>query len=305
MQKAILTGMFIFLSVLGHSKTIEVQGHRGTRGLKPENTLPSFASAIEAGVDALELDVLMTIDGSFVIHHNFFTNNKLCIHRDGKPLTKEALVSSLSVPEIKKLDCGTKVNPEFPKQQPVIGAEIPTLQELFYMIQNSTHPHAKNVRLNIEIKRDPRNPALTVSAPFLAKKLVEYVNKHGFASRVYYSSFDPEVLIEVRKCDPRAEMGFIFAQESLAAVNADNPKAALEMVMKLARRLNIKVLSPEHELVKDKQLVKKLQQAGFRVIPWTVNEHKRWHELVEMGVDGIISDYPHDLIQFLQNRKLR
>lgn len=281
--------------------SLEVQGHRGYRALRPENTLPSFSLAIEAEADVLEFDVLVTADDELVIHHDFFVNKDLCRYLDGSPITDSVLIRSLTLAEIKKLDGGAKVHPEFPSQELIAGTQIPTVQEFFEFIRNFSHPHAKKVRLNLEIKRDPRCPDWTMPPLKLAAKIMDQVRKNGFADRIYYSSFDPEVLSAIRKVDSNARVGFIFSSDSLEAVRQMKPNAEMDFLITMASYLKAEILSPDHALLTSKEEVLSLQKRGFKVIPWTVNDSKRWKELVEMGVDGIISDDPRSLIQFLKS----
>jgi glycerophosphoryl diester phosphodiesterase len=285
---------------MAHSYAFEVQGHRGSRAVRPENTIPGFSAAIEAGANVLEFDVLVTADDELIIHHDFFVNKDLCSYLDGTSLQDSHPIRSLTLSEIKKLDGGAKINPEFPTQIQVPGTQIPTLQELFEFLQNSSHPNAKTVRLNLEIKRDPRYPEWTLSPSELAKKIVKQVKVNGFTDRIYYSSFDPEVLLAIRKEDPNATVGFIFSADSLQVARLLRPDADRDFLVKIASYLQAKVLSPEHSLLSSKQDVIALQKQGFRVIPWTVNDPARWKELIEMGVDGIISDDPKGLIDFCQ-----
>ncbi len=282
--------MLIGMNSDAHS--IEVQGHRGARGLYPENTLPAFKSAIEAGTNTLELDLHITQDGEVIIHHDYFIQ---------EGFDAQSLIRCLELAELKKVDCGSKTNPNFPRQQSVPGAQIPTLDELFALINHSSHPNAKTVRLNLEIKRDPRYPELTINAHELATKIVSKVQQAGFSKRVYYSSFDPDVLSEIHELDPEAELGFIFSADSLAIAKKLSPENPMGLMIHLAKSFNTKVLSPEHVLLTDAKIVQAMHQAGFRVVPWTVNDSEDWSKYIEMGVDGIITDYPQDLLHFLNN----
>ncbi len=280
----------LFISSYGVS--MEIQGHRGSRGTLPENTLPGFMAAIEAGVDALELDLLTTSDGMVVIHHNFAVNGALCQYLNGNAVDSESLILATSLQDLKKLDCGSKKNSRFPSQIPIPGTQVPTLLELLDLITSSPHPNAKKVRLNLEIKRDPSAPDKTISPSAMAQKVVSLVRDHGFVDRVYYSSFDPESLMSIRKLDPTARLGFIFGEEILSQLG-------LEKVIAIATSLHVEILSPEHTLIKDKNDLERLQKE-FKVIVWTVNEESRWRELIEMNVDGIITDYPESLLNFVE-----
>ncbi|MES2121911.1 MAG: glycerophosphodiester phosphodiesterase family protein [Chlamydiota bacterium] len=289
-----------FFSLGCHAAQIEVQGHRGSRGTMPENSLPSFGAAIEAGADVLELDLLVSKDGVIFIHHNFFSTPELCVYRDGTPLTESTLISNWTLEEIKNLDCGSKQNPQFPEQRTVPGAEIPTLQELFEWIQNSSLQGAKTIRLNLELKRDPRHPEYTAEPSAFAKKVVDLVNTMGFSNRVYYSSFDPEILGHVRALAPEATIGFIYNRLAVDHMEMQHPGKGLETLLYFISAIRPQVISPEHFLLRSAEDVLQLKGRGMRVIPWTVNDPARWGELRTMGVDGLITDYPEQLMEFLK-----
>jgi glycerophosphoryl diester phosphodiesterase len=229
-----------------------------------------------------------------VIYHDFLLD---CAAISSTP----TCIRSLKLSEIKTIDCGSTIDPDFPRQKQIPGTQIPTLDELFSMIDQIDHPHAKKVRLNLEVKRDPRHPELTLSAKELALKIVSKVKNKSFSKRVYYSSFDPEVLMEIHQLDPQAELGLIFDSTSFSMLEQLNPKNPMEALIQLAHSFKAKIVSPE-EVLLDASLVHLLQQSGFHVVPWTVNSPKRWAELIEMGVNGLITDYPHDLLAFLDKR---
>ncbi|HEY2811229.1 MAG TPA: glycerophosphodiester phosphodiesterase family protein [Rhabdochlamydiaceae bacterium] len=280
--------LFFLMPLFIWTQQIEVQGHRGARGVRPENTLPSFAAAIEAGADALEMDLLLTKEGEIVIYHDENINSQLIAYLDGSPVSSSPLVHELSLQQIKQFDCGRLVNPAFPMQKQMPGTQIPTLEELFVFLKTSSLPHAKDIRLNLEIKRNPFFPQITAPCEEIVKKLLATVKAHGMSSRVSYSSFDPEVLYVLRKHAPNATIAFLR-------------EASLTGMVDIAKSLKAKTVSPDHELIHSAQDIRNLQQLGFRVVLWTVNEPQRWKELIEWGVDGIITDYPEELVRFLKN----
>lgn len=280
----------------------QVQGHRGSRGTLPENTLPAFDAAIQAGTDVLELDLHLTADGVVIIHHDFFTRPHLYKYLDGKAVETEELITSLKLEELKKFDCGFTSDPKFPQQQSVTGTQIPTLQELFDWILASSHPHAKNIRLNLELKRDPRFPHYSWEPAEFARRVVDLVRINHFDDRVYYSSFDPEMLTQIRHLDDQATLGYIYNQRIVEFVDSLFFGYGMEYLLNMATSLNVKFLSPEHSILKSLEDVQALQQRGFQVIPWTLNEPKRWKELLDMRVDGLITDYPEQLIHYLKNQ---
>ncbi len=288
---------------MGFSLDMEVQAHRGNRSLRPENTLPAFSKAIEDGANTLELDLLVTSDNQLVIHHDFFLNKELCAYLDGKSISREVLIRSLTLEQVKLLDVGVKVNPEFPNQIAMPGTQIPTLQELLDLINTSFHPNAKKIRLNIELKRDLRFPEWTLPPEKLVDAVTTQVRRSGLSDRVYYSSFDTEVLAAIYKVEPSAKTGFILVSQSIEVASILNPGKGLEFLLQVASLLHVSILSPDHELLNSKSDVLILQKRGFRVIPWTVNDPKRWAELIEMGVDGMITDDPNRLVCFLEKVK--
>ena len=272
--------LFLLFPLLLIGEMIEIQGHRGCRGVLPENTLPAFAAAIEAGVDVLELDCLLTHDGHILIYHDFHINPALVCDSEGHKASSD-LIRSLTLAQIKQLDCG-KSNPAFPQQQALPGTPLPTLQELFTLINTSNIPNANKIRLNLEIKRDPFHPQYTESPAVMAKTLVDLVYANNLQDRVYYSSFDPGSLEAVRKIDPTATIAFL-------------KEGSLDWMVEMATLLEAQIVSPEHILIPDAQYVQELKDLGFKVIPWTVNDPERWQQLIAMGVDGIITDFPQEL----------
>ncbi len=299
---SLLCGTLFFSN---NAQALIVQGHRGARALMPENTLPSFDSAIKARAHVLELDILLTSDQECIIHHDYFINKDLCTYLDGSSIEKAPLVKDLTLAEIRQIDAGGHLNPNFAKQAFIPKTPIPTLIELFEWIKQSSHPQAKTIHLNLEIKRDPRSPHFSETPETLAAKIIDLVEQNGFSDRVYYSSFDPAVLAAFRQKSPKANLGLIFSEESLRAANPLDLSKGLDLLLQLASSLKVTVLSPDHALLGKLINVSSLQTKGFHVIPWTVNESKRWKELTEMNVDGIITDDPEELISWLENADIR
>lgn len=285
-------------------KDLQIQGHRGARASMPENTIPAFDFAIKARAHTLELDILMTLDHECVIHHDFFINKDLSAYLDGSLIENPLLIKDLTLAEIRKIDVGSRSNPTFPKQAFLPKTPIPTLVELFEWIKTSTHPAAKTIQLNIEIKRDPRSPEWTATPKEIADKIIQLVDEHKFSNRVYYSSFDPDVLLAIRNKNPKAELGLIFDETSLQLANPLDPKKGLDLLLQLASSLKAKVLSPDHMLLGNLIPIDSLQNKGFHIIPWTVNDTQRWEELLNMNVTGIITDDPESLVLWLETKKI-
>jgi glycerophosphoryl diester phosphodiesterase len=253
-----------------------IEGHRGVQSLYPENTLASFQGAIDLGVDFVELDLLATSDGEIVIHHDYDV--------DG------CLIHSMTLAQVKQIDCGS-VDREFPLQQSVLGARIPLLNELFEMVQSASHPHAKNICFNLEIKSHPDHPEYTLSIDQLTQKIVQIVRFFGLESRVYYSSFNPEVISWIKKVEPGAVCALLyFALIPLLYLKGEG-NSWLESLLESCFKLGVQIISPNESLLSG-DLIQVFKEAQLLVIPWTVNEKSRYNELVALGVDGIITDYP-------------
>jgi glycerophosphoryl diester phosphodiesterase len=252
-----------------------VHGHRGARGMMPENTLPAFEYAIQAGVDVLELDVAVTKDDVLVVSHDPLLNPTIC--RDAP---KETAIRSLTLAELKHYDCGSLKNPQFPRQTPVPGTRIPTLDDVLDLA-----PRGK-FEFNIETKSNPRHPEYTPSPEEFSKLLLATIRKHGLQNRVIVQSFDFRTLRAMKQLD---------ASIRLSALYSGQPKSFVE----IAKEAEAGIVSPEVKLV-TKEQVSEAHGAGLQVIPWTANTPEEWSRLIDDGVDAIISDYPADLISFLK-----
>ncbi|MFH1725331.1 MAG: glycerophosphodiester phosphodiesterase [Elusimicrobiota bacterium] len=271
------------------SRRIEVHGHRGARAVLPENTLAAFAEALRVGVDVLELDLVATKDDVLVVSHDQEVNRTLCLGPGGKKVRGPIPIRSLTVNEVQSYDCGSLKNPRFPKQKPVPGERIPTLDEVFRMVLGSEHPAAKTVRFNIETKIVPARPELSPTPGRFAKLVVDAVRKHGLAGKVIVQSFDYRTLAAVKELAPEIKIAVLIS-ENLPDLPA------------IAEALGAEIISPNHRWI-TKEEVRRLQEQGVRVVPWTVNEEDDWIRMLEYGVDGIITDDPERLIDFLSKRR--
>jgi glycerophosphoryl diester phosphodiesterase len=257
-----------------------VHGHRGARGVMPENTLPAFEYAIHEGVDVLELDLAVTRDNVLVVSHDSLLNPVIC-----KDAPKGTPIRTLTLAELKQYDCGALKNPQFPRQTPVPGTKIPTLDEVFDLAKRG------KFEFNIETKSNSRRPELTPSPEEFARLVLAKVREHGLTDRVIVQSFDFRTLHAMKGLDPSIR---------LSALYSGKPKSFVE----IAREAGAGIVSPETKLVTNEQ-VQDAHQAGLQVIPWTANTPEDWSRLIEAGVDAIISDYPADLISYLKKSRER
>ncbi len=290
----------------------DVQGHRGARGLLPENTLEGFRRALELGVSTLELDLGVTRDRQVVVAHDRRINPELCRHADGSPVTAPALLRDLNLAEVQAFDCGS-LNPD-PKRFPepprrgVPGARIPTLAEVFRLAADFGDDE---VRFNVETKIDP-TIGDTVPVDDFVALVVDVVAEHGLESRVTIQSFHWRALELVKRRAPELETVALLAPDTRTPewLNGIDPKAAGGTSLSLLRaaRAYVDTFSPYWRLIAPGSpayygsRVEKIQAAGFPVVPWTVNSRRRMRKILDLGVDGLITDYPDVLLALLEER---
>jgi glycerophosphoryl diester phosphodiesterase len=271
---------------------IAVHGHRGARGMRPENTIPAFQYAISLGVDFLEMDMAVTKDGKIVISHDPFISKVICLDPQKKPIVTEPLIHSMTLAEVQSYDCGSLQNPRFPEQVSVPGTRRPTLDEVFELTEKSNDPHAKTVKFNIETKIFADHPEYTVSPTEFVQLFYAVVKKHHLEKRVVLQSFDFRTLAEMRKIDASIPL-------SALVETSPDPRIPTANLVEVAKRTGAEIISPESILLTP-AIVESLHRMHVQVHPWTVNTAGEWQKLVAMKVDGIISDYPNRLIEYLK-----
>jgi len=291
MNKILFPVLAVLFFAGATAQAIEVQGHRGSRGTHPEDTLPAFEEALRAGVDVLELDLGVTKDNVVVVSHDQHVSQLICLDPEGKPIEKAPLINSLTLVEVKKYDCGTIKNPKFPKQVPVPGTRIPTLAEVFDLAAASKHPAAAKVKFNIETKIDPGQPGNSPAPAAFARLVVDVVKKYKLEDRVIIQSFDYRTLAEVRKLSKKILKAQLTSDNLIAPKDAVNSSGA-------------EILSPYYLWI-TKEVVEQAHKDNIQVVPWTLNAPAEWEAAIDYDVDGIITDYPAELIDFLKAKKLR
>ena len=273
------------------ARRIAVHGHRGSRGTVPENTIPAFEAALMAEADVLEMDMSVTKDNVLVISHEPKLTPERCLDAEGNRLEKPIPIRSLTLAEVKKYDCGSLGNPKFPRQLPVPGTRMPTLDEVFAMVKASGYAAAPQVEFNIETKLFPAEPELTPAPAEFAKLVVETIKKHGMEKRTMVQSFDFRTLREIKKLDPAIRTSQLTYEELVDIVPA-------------LKSIKADIWSPNSEWI-TLDSVKEAHAAGIQVAPWTINSKKGWDAAIAAGVDAIITDYPGDLVEYLKEKKLR
>ena len=290
------------------ANAFDLQGHRGARGLRPENTLAGFAHAAAIGVSTLEMDLAVTRDGELVIAHDPFLNPDLVRGPDGRWLaTKGPAIHALTLADLKRYDIG-RINPDgkytslFPAQQPVDGQRFPTLAEVFALVLGSGKP----LRLNIETKITPNSPGETVDPATFARLAVDAVRAAAFAQRATIQSFDWRPLLHLKKLAPEIETACLTSEtETLDTVQrksaAPSPwHAGLDLAAhggslpRLVRAAGCGTWSPSWRNVTP-ALVAEAHALALKVVPWTVNDPADMARLIDLKVDGLITDYPDRL----------
>lgn len=292
----------------------DLEAHRGGRALLPENTLPAFANALTMGVDTLELDVGMTADGEVVVSHERHLNPDITRDPGGVYITAPGTpFVKLRLAEIKTYDVG-QIRPDssyakqFPDQRAVPGTRIPTLGEVFALVRKSGNTR---VRFNIETKIDPNHPDETLDPQGFVARLLGLIEAEGFSDRVMIQSFDWRTLQLVQQQAPTIPTVYLTLQrgsgQTVALDRATNWTAgfspadhggSLPQTIKAAGGA---VWSPYFGDV-TATLITDAHAAGLRVVVWTVNKREDMTRMIELGVDGIISDRP-DLLREVAGEK--
>ncbi|PJZ83488.1 glycerophosphodiester phosphodiesterase [Leptospira harrisiae] len=273
-------------------KAIDLQGHRGARGLKPENTWPAFEEAIKYKMVTLELDTVLTKDKKVVMHHDSDTNPIICQNSNGTEIKKTSLYE-LTLAELQSYDCGSKKNPNFPKQIPVPGTKLLSLEEFFEKVLAIEKKSKEVYEFNIETKFPDDGSAPDSLVKEHTEKLIQIIEKYKVVERSTIQSFDLRTLTFSKVKNSKIKTSALFVptyfQGFLMTVGLGN--SYRESILSAAKDKNADIVSPYFLYVTPK-FVKESHDKGMFVIPWTVNTEKEMKRLVSCGVDGIISDYP-------------
>ena len=279
------------------SGNFDLHGHRGARGLRPENTIPAFQEAIRLGMNTLELDTVLTKEKNLIIHHDTHTNPVLCMGRDNKAVPYLP-IDSLTVADLKTYDCGKLKNPKFERQIPVPDTQLITLTELFQYIkaQESKEPGLKGLRFNIETKFPEKfSPELVHE---FARIIVIQISGAGMENRSIVQSFHTPILPIIKKLNPKIQTSALYAPTIFQGIQLKlGIRSVIQNeILEDANKMGAEIISP-YFLYVDQSFIKKAQNLNLKVIPWTVNEKTEMLRLMGLGVDGLISDYPDLLIE--------
>ncbi len=266
--------------------TFDWQGHRGCRGLMPENSIPAFLKALEFPMlTTLELDLAVSKDGQLVISHDPYFEAEFSSKPDGTPVTKqeELALNIYKMPyeEVKQYDGGKRGHPRFPEQQPMTVYK-PTFRAMVEAVEKQCRAtHRNPICYNIEIKSKPSWDGIyTPDSETFVRLVLKEIKELGIEKRCCIQSFDPRPMNILHQLNPKITNALLVENTHGVAENLAH--------------LNYKPLiySPYFKFVSPKML-DSCHQKGIKVIPWTVNDVADMKELKSMGVDGIITDYPN------------
>jgi len=316
LRRLVLVVVLAQLALPACALAFDLEGHRGTRGLAPENTLAAFRRALAIGVTTLETDLAVTRDGVLVLSHDPYLNPALTRDASGAWLTQPgANIHSLDLAQLQRYDVG-RLNPahayarNWPQQVPADGERVPMFDELVALVR----ARSTTVRLNIETKITPTSGEAVPAPDAFARLVIAALERSGMAERTTVQSFDWRTLIAIKGLRPRqATACLTIESESMNTNLVDGTGAspwpaglrAAEhgSVPRLAKAAGCEIwsmfwrnLTPE--------LAAEAHALGLKLLPWTVNDPVDMARLIELGVDGLITDYPDRLRQVLAAKGL-
>jgi glycerophosphoryl diester phosphodiesterase len=325
MKSAIFAIVLVLAS--GCATSFDLQGHRGARGLAPENTLPAFARGLAIGVTTLEMDAAITKDDVVVVSHDAALNPDITRGPDGAWLAARGpRIRDLTFAELQRYDVG-RINPaaayakNFPEQVAADGTRIPRLADVFDLVRRS----GAGVQFDIETKVFPLQPDLTLPPDAFARRLIAEIRKAGMAERTMIQSFDWRTLEVVRREAPEIRTVFLsIRRPSLdnicsgpaqgkpfappgecgpSAWTAGRQLRDFGSVAKIVKAAGGDIWSPYHGDL-DAAQVEEARALGLRVVPWTVNSPADIAKVLDLKVDGIISDRPDRVREEMKRRDM-
>ncbi len=297
------------------AQALDLQGHRGARGLAPENTLRAFEVALQHGVTTLELDIAITRDGVLVIHHDLELNPAITRDDQGRWLDQRpAPIAAMTWAELQRYDVG-RLKPgsdyarPYPDQVPADGTRIPRLADLFELVKKGGHDR---VRFAIETKINPSRPDATRGPEEFATLLLDEIRRAGMLDRVQILSFDWRSLQAVQRLAPAVPTVYLSAQQRwLDNIQADVRKASPwtagiafhdhGSVPAMIKAAGGRIWSVFHGDL-DAGKLKAAKDLGLQVLVWTVNDPALMRRMLDLGVDGLITDRPDLAQQVLRER---
>jgi len=281
-----ITACHITKNIHSTMPLFDKQGHRGCRGLMPENTIPAMLKAIELGVTTLEMDAMITKDEKVILSHDPYFNHTITTRANGSFINaaeeNKFAIYGMTYAETQLFDVGMKPNPDFPQQQK-LAVHKPLLSDVIDSADNLARKDKRALPFyNIETKSKPATDNVLHPAPekYVAL-LMTVVKSQGIAERVIIQSFDFRTLKIVHQKYPSIK--------TAALIESSDKRSVSQQINELG--FTPTIYSPEASLV-NKELVTNCHRLNMKLIPWTVNDKQKIKYLRSLGVDGIISDYP-------------
>jgi len=260
----------------------DLQAHRGGAGIYPENSIEAFQQAIEMNVTTLELDVVVSKDSMVVVSHEPVMRPGLCKTPEGRSIesAEEYNLYEMTYDEIKAFDCGSTPSEKFPDRKN-LKTYKPLLSEVIQLTTSNFRERGTRVSLNIELKSSPETDNIYHPEPeeFVRLVLLTIKNELIPVYKITLQSFDERIIRELSEKYPMFQTAYLVEEGNV-----------FDNITKL--KSVPKIYSPQYELL-DSLQVKQAHDMGMKVIPWTVNDFKAMQALLEMGVDGLITDYPN------------
>ncbi len=288
----ILLVFLISCSTAESEKAFDLQGHRGARGLAPENSLPGFKLAAELGVNTLELDLVVSGDGQLVVSHEPYFSPHFCLDNTGGDIPEDSIINiyQLTYDQIKQYDCGSKGNVRFPDQR-LTATYKPLLSEVIDSVQSLIEKNNRDaIYYNIELKTQVATDLTFHPTPSSFSDLVyKLLEEKKILDRVTIQSFDFRTLQYFHGKYPDVKLALLIENQVPWNLNIDSLGFTPD------------IYSCYYQLL-SQEIIEEIQNSGMDVIPWTVNETREMEELINWGVDGIITDYPDRTLQLINNR---
>jgi len=276
--------------------TLDIQGHRGCRGLLPENSIEGFIHAMDLGVHTLEMDVVYSKDHKVIVSHEPYFSSKICRWKNGQSISvkeeKNLKTFNYTLEEMNVLfECGAIPNEDF-KLQKQFAHQKPLLASVVKAIKLHAKENKKKIPcFNIEIKRVKNGDGLfQPDFRLMVELLIGELQDQKIQTLTTVQCFDPEILNYLKEKYPEQQNAFLV----------ENPWGLNFNLKKLNFQPDI--YSPYYKRV-NKRLVRKCKLKKMKLIPWTINEPEDMKDMIQLGVDGIISDYPDKLIQIVTQEK--
>jgi glycerophosphoryl diester phosphodiesterase len=264
--------------------SFDIQGHRGCRGLLPENTIAAFTKALLMGVTTLEFDLVISKDNQVVVSHDTFFSHEITMMVNGIDVTEKNETDfnlyDMNYVDIKEIDVGMKPHPRFNSQ-----IHVPAVKPLLKEVLETTERISSKIRYNGEIKSTIEGD--TINHPQIASfcdLVIAQIKKPNVTDRFTVQSFDIRALEYIHEMYPKITLSYLV--ETKGTLKKQLSKLSFTPT----------IYSPDYTLLTKKE-VDSAHDLGMRVIPWTVNTVDEIQTLIKMGVDGIITDYPNLLLE--------